>query len=267
MLKIITPCFLLFLLIACNDSSNEPPEQTDSEYIKEVLSTAQSKLDIPNNQIVEHYQILLLGNSHVQSLASMISRLIEVRFPEKQVSASSALGVYYLSERIEDRASVERLVNTPWTHVILQAQKYSASGAFTYPTDAAVSWIQLAKTQNTTPILFPEHPRFGNKTEGLQVYQIHQGIAEIEPACVGPIGLAWDRAIMLYPELSLHQSDGNHANIAGKLLTAFIFYQIITGESADALPYIAAIDVNEATQDLLGQVASFALEQTPACDY
>lgn len=261
---------ILLLLTACNSDSsnnNEPIKQTDSAYIKEVLATAKSDPDIPNNQIIEHYQILFMGNSHVQSLASMMDQLISTRFSEKKVTSSSALGVYYLSERIEDRASIERLVNSPWTHVILQAQKYSTSGAFSYPIDAAITWIQLTKIQNATPIMFPEHPRYDNSTEGLQIYLLHKSITEQEPACVAPIGLAWNRAIELYPELSLYQADGNHANVTGKLLTALVFYQVITGESADALPYVETIDVNELTQDLLGQVASYTLEQNPACNY
>lgn len=257
---------LLFLLAACNSDESAPAKQTDADYIKEVIATAKSDLSIPNNQVIDHYQVLLMGNSHVQSLASMIKSLINARFADKAITASSALGIYYLSERIEDRASIDRLVNAPWTHVILQAQKYSASGAFSYPTDAAITWIKLAKTQDATPIMFPEHPRVDNKTEGVQVHQLHNSIAEQESACVAPVGLAWNRAIKLYPDLSLHDPDGNHANITGKLLTALVFYQVITGESADALPFVESIDVDELSQDLLGQVASYTLEQHPACN-
>jgi len=259
--------FFLLLLTACNSGNKEPSNQTDANYTNTVTVNTQNSLPIPNNQVVDHYQILLMGNSHVKSLDSMINILIEARFPEKEVSSSSAQGIYYLSERIEDKASIDKLTNTPWTHVILQAQKYSSSGAFTYPTDAAVSLIRLSKSQNSTPIMFPEHPRFDNKTEGMKVHLLHKSIAQEEPACVAPIGLAWDRAIELYPDLNLHHADGNHANTTGKLLTALVFYQIITGESADTLPYIAAIDVDELNQNILRQVASYSLEQNPACDF
>jgi hypothetical protein len=206
-----------------------------------------------------------MGNSHVRGLDSIIQTLIETRFNDKQVTSSYANGLKYLSDRINDQASIDILKKTPWTHIILQAQKYSSSGAYSYPVDAAVSFISLALNQGSTPIMFPEHPRLDNKTEGLRVYLLHKSISEKQSVCVAPIGLAWNRAIELYPALNLHSSDGNHANIAGKLLTSLVFYQIITGESADALPYNSSINVSEFNQNILGQIASYSLEQNPAC--
>jgi len=270
-IKLPSFCLLFLILAACNGGESTPPvepetsPQTDATYIKEVLASAQSNLPIPNNQVVDHYQILLLGNSHSQGVGDIVERLIKARFPQKQVTTFTPVDGLFLSDRISDRTTLENLVNTPWTHVILQAQKYSASGLVSYPTDAAVSFIQLAKTQDSTPILFPEHPRFNNITEGLQVHLLHKGIAEQDLACVAPIGLTWDAMIELDRNLDMHQSDGNHANSAGKTLTSLVLYQVITGESADELPYIGSLSVNESTQNIFGQIASLSLEQNPAC--
>ncbi len=258
---------MLIILLACNSDTKETVKQSSSDYIKELIANTQAELATPNNQVVDHYQVLLMGNSHINGLEKMLKKLIFARFPTKQVTSSSTQDLYYLSDRIKDKASIDKLINTPWTHVILQAQKYSSSGAYSYPTDAAISWIKLAKNQYATPIMFPEHPRLGNTTEGLRVYQLHKRIAEEESSCVAPIGLAWDRVIEHYPEISLYYEDGNHANITGSLLTAFVLYQVITGESADELPYIAAIEVAELTQDLLRQIATYTLEQNPACNF
>jgi len=258
---------LLLMLISCKGSDTKSNSQTDASNFIEITGSQTAVLPIPNNQVVDHYQILFMGNSHVRGIDTIINELIETRFPEKQVTSSYAHGSYYLSERIKDKASVDTLINTPWTHIILQAQKYSSSGVFSYPIDAAVEWIKLAKTQGSTPIMFPEHPQLGNKSEGMKVHLIHKSIVENEAACIAPVGLAWDRAIELYPEFSFHHSDGNHANTTGKLLTAFIFYQIITGELADELPYIETIDVNEVKQNILRQIASYSLEQNPACEF
>ncbi|MCW8866295.1 MAG: hypothetical protein OQK09_08345 [Colwellia sp.] len=257
--------FLLIVLTACNSGNEESKEQPSSDNSSAIIPSHQSGLAIPNNQVVDHYQILLMGNSHVRGIGTLISSFIKTRFPEKSVTSSNAPGIAYLSERVNDKASIDMLINTPWTHVILQAQKYSSSGDYNYPTDAAVTLINLAKNQNSTPILFPEHPRENNTIEGSTVYLLHKGITTAEPACVAPVGLAWDRAIELHPELSLHHPDGNHANSTGRFLTALVFYQIITGEPADTLPYIPEVDVNELTQDKLGQIASYILEQHQAC--
>ena len=70
---------------------------------------------------------------------------------------------------------------------------------------------------------------------------------------------------MTLPQLVLHTPDGNHAALTGQLLTAFVFYEVITGEAADLLPFIKDIDVNEATQQVLKQLASETIQAHQAC--
>ena len=48
-----------------------------------------------------------------------------------------------------------------WSFVVLQAQKYSTSGQFFYPTDGAEALLRIARTQRAVPILFPEWPLRG----------------------------------------------------------------------------------------------------------
>lgn len=261
MRKVASYLLLLVTLTGCNNSKVADNETTPP------ITKKENGIEIPNNQVVDHYKILLMGNSHVKGLEHILTELIKARFAEKSITTFNAPGIGYLSDRINDEKSLDSLKSTSWSHVILQAQKYSTTGAYTYPTKAAISFIKLSKNQNATPIMFPEHPQYKNKREGLEVFLLHKGIAEEEAACVAPIGLAWNRAIELHPELNLHNPDGNHANTTGKLLTAFVFYEIITGESADALPYISSIDVDKLTQNALKQIASYSLGQNPACSY
>jgi hypothetical protein len=58
-----------------------------------------------------------------------------------------------------------------------------------------------------------------------------------------------------YPAIALHAADGNHSNLNGALLTAYVFYQILTEKPANALSYIAEIDVSEDIQNKLKEVA------------
>ena len=83
----------------------------------------------------------------------------------------------FLSDRVTDGVSYRDLEREPWTHVILQGQKYSTTGSYSYRTDAAEYWIRGSKKQGATPIMFPEHPRQGNTWEGQTLWDLHKGIA------------------------------------------------------------------------------------------
>ncbi len=221
------------------------------------------ELDAP----LADYELLFMGNSHsaANHLPQLVTTLIKQDGRNKGANAFNAPGWYFLDERLDDRYSYDYLKGRKWTHVILQAQKYSTTGQYFYPTDAAITWIQRTKQQGAIPILFPEWPRKGNFEEGQRVHNLHVGIAMTEPACVAPIGLAWDLAIALDPAINLHAADGNHSNLAGALLSAFVFYQVITGLSVTELPYIKDIAVTENTQLFLKEVAAQTLNNHPPC--
>lgn len=222
---------------------------------------------IPDNRYVDEYQILLVGNSHVSSnnLPAVLQTLLE-RGTGKTAVAMAAPGWRYLDERLNDGVTLPALQSNDWSHVIWQAQKYSTTGQYSYSTAASEYWVALTKQFAATPIMFPEHPRQGNSEEGMRVYLLHKGIASKEPTCVAPIGPAWDNAIAMLPQVSFH-SDGNHASLAGTFLTALVFYQIISGSSADELPYMPEISLAEHTQAQLRQVASATLQQYSGCVY
>ena len=246
---------LILSLSACGQDStdnNEPPPNTN--------------LPIPDNRNSDNYQVLLYGNSHTARQASFIKTLISAGVSDASVDVINA-GGGFLDDNLKKSSQVAKLENGSWTHVILQGQKYSQSGDKIYPTTAAQNWIIKTKNKAATPILFPEHPQKGNTEEGMRIHLIHTGIAKLQKSCVAPIGLAWDKVLNIMPPLSLHQSDGNHATYTGSLLTALVFYEVITGRSADLLPYIPEIDVDEATQQLLGQMASETIQANEPCKF
>jgi hypothetical protein len=211
----------------------------------------------------EHFELLFLGNSHsaANDLPGMVTKLITAGVPGAQARSALAPGYRYLDERLTDGQTQPLLDSRAWTHVILQAQKYSSSGQYYYPTDAAEEWIRRTRAKQAEPVLFPEWPRRGNTEEGLRVHELHLSIAAREPACVAPIGLAWEQALARYPQLKLHASDGNHANPNGSLLTAFVLYQVIAGLPASALPFVPSVGVDASTQQNLREVASETIEK------
>lgn len=263
MRSMFSSIILLFCVSACSQDSADTSE-TKLIEVPVGIEVPSTNLAIPDNRFSNMYQVLIFGNSHVTKQASLIQTLITTGNPNANVEVHNA-GGGFLDDNLQSQTSVALLENEPWTHVILQGQKYSQSGATLYSTTAAQVWIDKAKSHAITPILFPEHPQKGNKEEGSLVHLIHTGIAQLQKACVAPVGLAWDKALEIAPRLVLHQDDGNHATLIGNLLTALIFYEVITGESADLLPYISAIEVEEGTQQLLGQIASETIQANQPC--
>ena len=187
--------------------------------------------------------------------------------PGKTLDVQLSPGFGSLSDLVNDGVSEQTLESEGWSHVILQGQKYSSTRTTTYPTDAAEYWIRGSKEQGATPIMFPEHPRLGNTWEGQTLFELHTGISVRENTCVAPIGLVWDEVLFRDPSLALHQPDGNHASRTGLLLTALVFYQIITNEPVESLPSLSDFDVDPQTAQIMKASVSSMLFTFPPCNF
>lgn len=220
---------------------------------------------VSNGECADRYEVLMVGNSHSRAndLPGLVRKLIEHGVPGASVHTELAPGSAFLAERLDLPSNIEALNSRPWTHVILQAQKYSTSGQFTYPTTAAEEWIRRIKARGAMPVMFPEWPRFGNHEEGPRVHQLHVDIASREPACVAPIGLAWEDSLRLNPDIYLHAPDGNHSNLNGALLTAYVLYEVITTLPASELTNQGNLGVDATTQQILRAIASQTVRNNP----
>lgn len=213
------------------------------------------------------FEVLLIGNSHSSKagLPKALAQLIEIGAPGATVNVENAGGWKFLAEHLRNKSTRKKLESGSWTHVVLQAQKYSSSGRYYYPTDAAEEWIRRVRSQGAKPILFPEWARRGNNEEGPRVQKLHQQISARAPACVAPVGLAWEQVKQQEEPIRLHAADGNHANRNGALLAAYVLYEVITGQHANDLPYIENIKVDAATQQRLRLVATDTVAANPPC--
>ncbi|MDC2891493.1 hypothetical protein [Psychrosphaera algicola] len=262
---------VLFSLSACSEitKNKDAPSIIDAQIDEQIDEQAETNnttenLSIPDNRFSSTYQILIFGNSHIVGLDTLIGQLMRTANPDAHIKVVNGGGGFLDNKSsLEHRTSL--IASENWTHLILQGQKYSQSGTHKYSTTATELWVATAKEQKITPILFPEHPQKGNREEGRRVHQIHSEIAKRQKTCVAPVGLTWDKAIIIEPQLKLHNRDGNHASLIGKLLTAYVFYESITSEPADLLPYIAEIDVEETVQQALKQYASEIILLNPPC--
>ena len=222
---------------------------------------------LTDNSSAGAYKVLLMGNSHAAGLRPTLEQLLILGQPDKSIDVLLAPNPGFLDERVNDGASEQTLECGQWTHVILQGQKYSTTNSEIYSTAAAEYWIRGSKELGATPIMFPEHPRKDNTWEGQTLFDIHTGIAARENTCVAPVGLVWDDVIFRDPDLVLHVSDGNHASELGSVLTALVFYQIITGQAVESLPELSGLGVDAATEQMMKESVSSLLFLYPPCMY
>ncbi len=251
---------MMLLLTACSggSSTRAPMPVPDEDF--------DASAPLVNNADRQRLEVLLIGNSHSVGLQPVLESLMRSALPARDVTVELAAGSGFLADRVGDGVTRATIESANWSHVVLQAQKYSTSGTRSYPTDAAEYWIRGTRQQGATPVLFPEHPRRGNGWESDFLLELHQGIAAREPACVAAIGQVWDEVKFQDPALDLYEADGNHASGAGHLLNAMIFYEVLTGEAAESLPDIPASGgVPVATQRMMRTAVSNVLHSYPPC--
>jgi len=221
----------------------------------------------PAQLFANDYAVVMLGNSHTTK--NKLPKILQTLLVSDGSSASAEVKASrhwrFLDERLDDVTSQKLLESEQWTHVVLQAQKYSSSGRYFYPTDAAEEWIRRARAQGAAPILFPEWARKGNTEEGPRVQALHEGIAARESACVAPVGVAWEIVRGSDPDLVLHQPDGNNSNKNGAHLTAYVLYEAISRNAAKDLPEIDSLKIDAELQSLLRNAASLAFETAQSC--
>jgi hypothetical protein len=185
--------------------------------------------------------LLFMGNSHTafHDVPGMVAALVRGVRPGRSVEAVTAPGSMFLEDRLADAQTLALLRGRTWSAVVLQAQKYSTSGQFEYSTAEARELVRMSRAQGALPVLFPEWPRRGI-SETARIHDLHVSIARETPACVAPIGQAWDLALARHPAMVLHDADGNHAALPGAFLAAVVLAATITGDAPDTFRAIDA---------------------------
>lgn len=197
----------------------------------------------------------MMGNSHTSQLPSILEKIFAAGQPDKTAAFTLAPGNMYLIDRMNNNENLTLLKQKNWTHLVLQALKYSSSMSNNYATTGAEYFINQSNDIGAVPVLYPEHPREGNTWEAQYLFELHSYVAAKTSACVAPTGFIWEE-VMVRNAVDLYANDGNHASASGYFLTSLIFYQIITGEAADTLPFIDAVGVDVTTQEVMRDVVS-----------
>ncbi|WP_338847382.1 hypothetical protein V8J88_01525 [Massilia sp. W12] len=203
----------------------------------------------------------MMGNSHTHfsSLPARLEAMLRASHPGKTVAVVAAPASLFLDGHLKDAQTLALLKGQSWHYVILQAQKYSSSGAFSYSIAEAVNLVRMARQAGALPVLFPEWPRRDIDETG-RIFTLHVSIAQQAPACIAPIGQAWEIALQRHPGLALYAADGNHSAAAGAQLAALMLYATVSGKSPSAVPDIAFADVSPEVQLQLRLAADDAVK-------
>lgn len=246
-----TGLIVIWLLAGCG--GNGPAATADGGWIGDATAGRSAQV-----------QVLMLGNSHTTAndLPGKLDAMLRSGLAGRSVGTALGPGSMFLDERLADPESMAVLRGRAWTVVVLQAQKYSTSGLVEYSTAEAAALAAEARRQGALPVLFPEWPRRGID-ETARIWAQHVAIAAQTPACIAPVGQAFDLAAQRLPALVLHASDGNHSSPAGAYLAALVLYATASGRSPRDLADATPVGLDAGTQAALRQVAADAVTAVP----
>lgn len=233
---------LLVFALAMFGCRNQKPSQV---AIKPAPAKLQSHL-LPHNPSLDlastdstdylnaDFRILFIGNSHTASLnmPKTVQKMLNKRQSKQKVFCESRID-RFLSDHLARKTTVELIEQGEWDVIVLQGQKYSTSGKYSYPIDAALELTKLANKHGAKVIMFPEWGQKENIDEAKRVHALHESIVKKSGASIAPIGLVWDAAIEQFPDWDFHAPDGNHCNALGAFLTALVFDQILSNQFPD----------------------------------
>ena len=171
-------------------------------------------------------RILFVGNSHTRTSPSFLGILLKRSLPENHILIARSMGGF-LADHQNHPNTLNLIDYGQWDFVILQAQKYSTSGKYTYPIEGAVTLVKRAQAQGAEVIMFPEWSRQEVPDEYKRIDRIHEQISSKTGAQVAPIGRTWEVIQKEFPELSLYHADGNHASPDGHFVNACVFFLLI----------------------------------------
>ncbi|MFO0976780.1 MAG: hypothetical protein U0996_10305 [Planctomycetaceae bacterium] len=179
------------------------------------------------------YRFVFIGNSHsiVGKPFDHLQKMIKARDDKPTVSGQT-VAVDFLDALDAHKATWEKPDFAAPGILVLQGQKISMSGRYSYSTQTATDIARIFSEKGTRVLLFAEWGQAGVAGDGVRIQGIYEQIATAAnadrktntPVEVAPIGLVWDAVLKKFPDQKLHDADGNHSNELGGFVTAIAFY-------------------------------------------
>lgn len=201
-------------------------------------------------QSADTCKVLFVGNSYTYfwNLPQQLNAMAASRNIPLQAYQSTAggtnLGQHWRSEKkLRSRQIIQE---KDFDIIILQDHSMRAIEAPDSLIIFGQKMTDLIKSRNAQPYLYMTWARIWDPYMQKPIQKAYEVLGKETGAIVVPVGLAWEKARQLRPDLPLYDPDGSHPSPLGTYLTACVFFQVLTGESPIGLPQrLATTDKNE----------------------
>ncbi len=184
--------------------------------------------------------VLFVGNSYTYfwNLPQLVQAMARAGDLEMTTSRSTAGGAHFGHHVRGDRnlSTIEKIGEGNYDAVVLQNHSLST---FERPDSMMLfgrRLAEVAKEDGSEIYLFMTWAREWNPYMLGTIEEKYKELGDQIGAIVVPVGVAWQRARELRPELQLYFSDGTHPSLLGSYLSACVFYAVLTGRSPVSLP-------------------------------
>lgn len=197
------------------------------------LFSASAQDDVPE-------KVLFVGNSYTYfwNLPQQVHVLSESQdtgiMTAQSTSGGTNWGQHWRGER--DIQSRDLIANGDFDAVVLQNHSMRSFDAPDSLMHYGKLFADLIKEQDAQVYVYMTWAREWNPLMQDTITEAYMNLAKEIDATVVPVGLAWQKARQLRPDLKLFAEDGSHPSNLGTYLTACVFYKVFTGAHLQGLP-------------------------------
>lgn len=187
-------------------------------------------------------RVLFIGNSYTYfgNLPHSVEAMCKAMdFPLEAYQSTiggANLGEHWRGDReLNSRSLIDQ---GDWDYVVLQ--DFSLSAVRTPDSLHKYGHLLIDEIQEigAEPMMYMTWAREFNPLMIDKIRMGYEQLARTADARISPVGLVWQRARALRPDLDIYDSDGSHPSALGTYLTACVFYGVITGSSPVGLPNV-----------------------------